>query len=559
MPSDTEPLPRVARIRSLLFALPTTDRRWGAGLRAAAAVAIPGAALIATGHADTALFVIFGAFAVLYGEGRAYRVRAWVTLTAGAWLLVSTALGALAGFLLSAGPAATTALVLLVTGIGMTAVFVVDALRLGPPGGMFFALVGGGALAAAESGTSLSAILVAAALGVAASALVSMAGAVIDPHGPERAAVGRAVRAVDVYSSPGHATAEARHAAGEAISWAWSTLHDARLPERRPESTLSTTLLAAHGRFSAVDREDEAIQGAERPTQLPVARPGAWYRLRRSATTRSHAACTMLRVGVAGLVAGSVSAAAGLDRPQWAILSVLVVLQTGPDRRRGLTRGLHRVAGTIAGLALFAVIYELSWTGYRQLAVIVVLQFCIEVFISRNYGIAAAFITPVALLASGTGAGHAAPVETVIRDRLVETAIGVLIALLSMYLVAPQGHRRTFHWTEERVRAAALHLLEVARTEPVDGALFTDRRNLQFELVGAARAGIDSAHNDLVWSRRNWPARAALIHRGYDLLAACWATPPGQLLIATEQWENDFRAEPDPYRDGGRQTPPARR
>ncbi|MEU2032678.1 FUSC family protein [Nocardia amamiensis] len=320
-----------------------------------------------------------------------------------------------------------------------------------------------------------------------------------------------------------------------------------------------TTLLAAHGRFSAVGQEDDSIPGDEGPTQLPVARPGVLYRLRRSAKPRSHAAVTTLRVGIAALVAGSVSAAAGLDRPEWAILSVLVVLQTGLDRRRGLTRGLHRFAGTIAGLVIFAVVYELAWTGYRQLAVIAVLQFCIEVFIARNYGIAVAFITPIALLSSGAGSGHGAPVETVIRDRLAETAIGVVVALLSMYLVVPQAHRRTFGWTEERVRAAAVDLLEGARTEPVRSELFPHRRNLQYELEAAARAGIDSAHNDRVWSRQRWPTHAALIHDGYDLLAACWATAPDQLLTGIERWDNIFRTSPDSGPDGGQQTVPARR
>ncbi|WP_433678251.1 hypothetical protein [Nocardia sp. CA-119907] len=70
---------------------------------------------------------------------------------AGAWLRLSTAVGALAGTALAAGPSATCALVLLVTGTGVTAVFAVDALRLGPPGGLFFALVGGGALVGLRS------------------------------------------------------------------------------------------------------------------------------------------------------------------------------------------------------------------------------------------------------------------------------------------------------------------------------------------------------------------------------------------------------------------------
>ncbi|WP_410671478.1 hypothetical protein [Amycolatopsis sp. cmx-4-68] len=87
--------------------------------------------------------------------------------------------------------------------------------------------------------------------------------------------------------------------------------------------------------------------------------------------------------------------------------------------------------------------------------------------------------------------------------------------------------------------AAALTLLETA---PAGRAAMTHRRDLQFELEGTTRAAIDSAHNDLAWTRPRWPAHAELVHLGYDLLAACWASPSDGPLAGANRWEQAFRA-----------------
>ncbi|WP_370962027.1 FUSC family protein [Amycolatopsis sp. cg9] len=479
-------------------------------MRAAAAVALPGGVVVLSGHADIALFVTFGAFAVLYGEGRPYRVRARVVLTSAAALLLAAALGAVAG---RAG-GREAAVIVVVTGVGVLAVYAVDALRLGPPGALFFALVCGGATVATEAGADPVAIVGCTALGGLASAVVSMAGVLADRGKPERAAVRRAVAAVE--AAAGDPSAEARHAAGSSISAAWNAVHDAG---HGAGSELATTLIAAHRRFAdAAGGQDEAT--------LPLPRPGVGYRLRRSATLRSHAMVTALRVGVTCAAAGTLSASLGLARPHWAILSALVVLQQGTDRVRANVRGLQRFAGTAVGLGVFAAVSALAPAGLALVATIAVLQFCIELFVPRNYAVAVVFITPVALLAGGAAASG--PVGPVLRDRLVETVLGVALAVLAQYLLAPNAHRTTFRWTETRIRAAAQAVLTTEDR--------TARRDLQFELEGATRAAVDSAHNDVRWTRAHWPAHAALVHLGYDLLAACWAGG-----VDAGRWARAFR------------------
>ncbi|MEU9809151.1 FUSC family protein [Mycobacterium sp. NPDC050853] len=538
-PESPDPLPQIARARSILFSAPPAGRRWSIGLRAGAAVAIPGALVVAAGYPNAALYVTYGAFAVLYGEGRPYRVRAAVVATAGVALVFIAALGAIVGTYAPGGVANKAVTILTLTAVAIPVVYTVDALRLGPPGALFFVLVCGGALGATEWGVDPTQILICASLGAVAAVAVSMAGAATDRHKPERVAVQRAVDAVETYAQPGNTTVDARHAAGAAISSAWTALHDAGL-STSSDSPLVTTMLDTHRRFTetAVGNKmvlDHLIPG----DHVLVVRPSIWYRLRRSVRFRSHATITAGRVGIACLGAGVLSAAVGLTRPQWAILSALVIVHLGPDRLHGTVRGLQRFAGTLIGLGLFAVLYQLSLTGYALIAAIATLQFCTELFLPRNYAVAVMFVTPIALLSAGVVTLHGS-VISIVRDRLAETMIGVAVAMASMYLIAPRAHRRTFAFTEARIRKAALGLVVTARAVPAHDAAYAEARDLSFELEGAIRAGVDSAHDESEWLQVHWPAHAALIHHGYDLVAACWATPPGEMLADADRWEQCF-------------------
>ncbi|NGX07740.1 FUSC family protein [Mycobacteroides franklinii] len=538
-PESPDPLPQIARARSILFSAPPAGRRWSIGLRAGAAVAIPGALVVAAGYPNAALYVTYGAFAVLYGEGRPYRVRAAVVATAGLALMLVAGVGVVVGTYAPGGIANKAATILALTAVAVPVVYTVDALRLGPPGALFFVLVCGGALGATEWGVAPERILICAGLGAIAAVIVSMAGAAIDRHKPERVATQRAVDAVDIYAQPGNATVDARHAAGAAISSAWTALHDAGL-SHRSDSPLVNTMLDTHRRFTEIAVGNKMVLDHLIPgDHVLVVRPSIWYRLRRSVRFRSHATITAGRVGIACLGAGVISAAVGLTRPQWAILSALVIVHMGPDRLHGTVRGLHRFAGTVIGLGLFAVLYQLSPTGYTLIAAIATLQFCTELFLPRNYAVAVMFVTPIALLSAGVVTLQGS-VTSIVRDRLAETLIGVAVAMASIYLIAPRAHRRTFAFTEARIRKAALALVAAARTQPAHDAAYAEARDLSFELEGAIRAGVDSAHNEPDWLQSYWPAHAALIHHGYDLVAACWATPPGEMLADPDRWERCF-------------------
>ncbi|WP_206213971.1 FUSC family protein [Corynebacterium qintianiae] len=84
---------------------------------------------------------------------------------------------------------------------------------------------------------------------------------------------------------------------------------------------------------------------------IPHTRSSMMYRLARSDNRHSHAVITAEKVFLATLFAAVSGVALGFDRPDWAVVSALLMLQWGPDRIPGQVRGLHRLVGSLLGIA----------------------------------------------------------------------------------------------------------------------------------------------------------------------------------------------------------------
>ncbi|OZE89875.1 hypothetical protein CH298_12820 [Rhodococcoides fascians] len=530
----------------MLFGLPAVGRRWPGGLRSALAFGVPAILAWLLGFHTEALLVVSGSFAVIYGEGRPYRSRWWVVLTAGAALVASVWMGATAGRLaLDFGETGWARMipVTVLSVLALVAVYVVAALRLGPPGAFFFVLVCAVASYLPAADISATRGAACAAIGVASALVVAMSGVVRDPRGPERAAVGAAVAAIEKYTTSPTASVGDRHTAASRLHAAWAAVYEAGSARLASRPVLVQTLFDAHLAFAAATTAragtvPDADSAAESPQdQLPLARPGIGYRLKRSLHRDSHAASTAIRVFCAAAGAGGISVAMGLSRPDWAILGAVLVLQQGPDRVHGTYRGMQRLGGTLAGVVLFSAIYLSPLTGLAVIVVLMVLQFAIEISVARNYGLAVTFITPLALL-MGTISHPGALLGGIVVDRVVETAVGVALAFAALWLLLPGAFRRALLWSDRRVLELTDRLLTALRTENASAANTMElRRDVQFELVGAALAGAEAAHNDRRWAHRVWDRHAEVDHLGYELLARCWTADDVGRPNDIDQWQ----------------------
>lgn len=153
--------------------------------------------------------------------------------------------------------------------------------------------------------------------------------------------------------------------------------------------------------------------------------------------SRAH----LLRYVVALTISGTIATALGWEHPYWAMVASVVVL-AGPDFASRLARGTQRVVGTLLGVAVAAVVLTVSpHEGAGAVFVVAGLQVLAELFVGRNYALALLFVTPLALMMGQLVAPS--PVESLLRDRLLETVLGAVVAMVVLLVVPDRLPRRS--------------------------------------------------------------------------------------------------------------------
>jgi uncharacterized membrane protein YccC len=141
-------------------------------------------------------------------------------------------------------------------------------------------------------------------------------------------------------------------------------------------------------------------------------------------------------------------------------MAAAAVPLAGADLPSSVRRGVHRIVGTFLGLAVTAVVLLPGpWTlaalypAFQEplhhaqvLALLVVLfQFATELFMTRHYGLAMVWFTPVILLM--TQLASPAEPRVLILERAVETLVGALLGILVVVAVRRPGSRRRTAFT----------------------------------------------------------------------------------------------------------------
>ena len=144
------------------------------------------------------------------------------------------------------------------------------------------------------------------------------------------------------------------------------------------------------------------------------------------------------RYVLAVAAAGAAGIALGVGHAYWAMAAAAVPL-AGADLPSRVRRGIHRILGTFAGLAVTAALLLLQ-PGTTMLAILVMLLlFPTELFMARHYGIALTFFTPAILLMTQLANPHE-PVSLLV-DRGTETLLGAAVGIVVVLLVRAPRRR----------------------------------------------------------------------------------------------------------------------
>ncbi len=517
--------------------------RWPLAVRAAASTAIPVLAGWAAGSIGSGLIATLGAFTSRFGGDRPYGNRG-VQLA-----VVSVALAAAVAVGCWAAPQAVVGVVV-VSLVAVAAVWLCNALAVGPPGAYVFALACAAGVGASASHLTPWQVGLLVLAGGAVAWTVQMAGVVRDRRRPERVAVGAAGAAVADYVEAVGSAAEtaARHHAATALHRAWNALISFQAV-RRSDHTLAHLRAATHAlhvlfadamsaaavgdgplpdaaatarRVAGGELSPETI--AVRDTdRVPLGRPPAGTLLVRALQPGSHVRHVMVRVAIAAPLAGGAATALGIGHAYWAIAAAVLVLHQGADRSHTLRRGADRLVGTWVGLVLAAGILWLHPQGAWLALILGVLQLVIEMLVVRHYGLATIFITAAALTIA-TGSRQVDVAGLLLArgaDTLVGCATGVAVFLLLTRFQESHRLLESIAETVEAVAATSTHLTADTATL----AARTSRRDLQLAVIDMRDAADAAAAGSVPMraeGRRLQPAVVAAEHLAYHTIAACW-------------------------------------
>lgn len=145
-------------------------------------------------------------------------------------------------------------------------------------------------------------------------------------------------------------------------------------------------------------------------------------------------------------------------RSFWVPLSCVAVM-SGSTAVATFHRAIQRGLGTVAGILIASVILALHPSGFFIALLIFLLTFITELFIVKNYGLAALFFTPSALLMAESVSHGDFSFTYFATARIIDVAIGIVIGLIGVWLVGRKSaSSRLPHLISKTIRSQAQFL-----------------------------------------------------------------------------------------------------
>ncbi len=157
-------------------------------------------------------------------------------------------------------------------------------------------------------------------------------------------------------------------------------------------------------------------------------------------------AAIILEAAVIGLFVGGgylFALLVNLQNPYWVPVSTAAIMQ-GATFRAIWHRNVQRIFGTIIGMGVTWVIFSLSPGIWELAALIMLLSFLIEVLITRNYGLAVIFITPLTVIFAEASLASADTGQLILM-RLLDIILGSSIGYVGGWVI---HHPKLFHYLE---------------------------------------------------------------------------------------------------------------
>lgn len=162
-----------------------------------------------------------------------------------------------------------------------------------------------------------------------------------------------------------------------------------------------------------------------------------------------------LRFGAFTILAAIIAYEFHFARSFWIPLSCVAVM-SGATAVATFHRAIQRSFGTIFGIIIASLILALHPSGYTIALLIFLLTFITELFIVKNYGLAALFFTPNSLIMAEVASVDHYSFSYFASARIVDVAIGVVIGLIGVWFVGRKSASSKLpHLTSKTIRSQA--------------------------------------------------------------------------------------------------------
>lgn len=266
---------------------------------------------------------------------------------------------------------------------------------------------------------------------------------------------------------------------------------------------------------------------------IKISKPSLTMKFIKSFNKDSIVFVNSIRYGIVLSISAIVAFEFSFTRPYWITLSCAAVM-CGSTIMATFHRAIQRLVGTIIGILLAIVILSFHPEGLMIVVVNMCLTGLIELAISRNYALAAIFITPNALLIAENST-QIYNVTYFATARITDIAVGAAIGLIGTYIIGRKSaSSRLPDLMVKLLRSHARMLVFLASNNESDTNLINEK--MEIDLINfkmAYNTALGEIPNNEEMLEMMWPAFFSLEHISFLLSQYC--TEKGQLNLPDEE------------------------
>lgn len=203
--------------------------------------------------------------------------------------------------------------------------------------------------------------------------------------------------------------------------------------------------------------------------EIEISKPTVRKALLHSFDKNSIVLLSAMRIGIMTIIAGIIAYQFHFERSFWVPLSCVAVM-SGATVVATYHRAIQRGIGTIVGILIASFILSFHPTGLVIAILIFLLTFITELFIVKNYGLAAIFFTPNALMMAETVTPGDFAFTYFAQARIIDVFIGSIIGLLGVLIIGrSSASSRLPHLISKTIRSQAQLMFTMFSNHTKDG------------------------------------------------------------------------------------------